>query len=417
MGILLAVANRKGGVGKSTVTTMLAHGFAAIGEQRVLVVDLDTQCNSSIILTGGEKWDTARRNRKTIAEYFDQKYDRPKLRPDGFIIDKAGDIEIPVGSLSVLSGSLDLEDVENAFLHNRAKAGQDFETAEQGVISRIHDMLKDFANSFDVVIFDCPPGLSFSTRAALRLAHKVIVPFRPDFVSSYAADRAATVIEDKRRLEDVIAIPKEKRRYITLVNFWRDGTFQRLNYANVAAIHPVMRTTIPQDDGIAEAFEYRGEMLSIEEKYGSGAEVVRALCKEAVELNHNALPKRGGCMNDERQTKILAALRDLFDAIAEEVRTNPSFAGKVQASLAVAAGLSGNAGAPGPGLLRLATAGPAAPVPGTPSSGLSPGVMNVLRKLSRACRAAAPARSIGRPSSKRRQQGQQDAAQYLLRRA
>ncbi len=54
MGIFLAVANRKGGVGKSTITTMLAHGFAATGEQRVLVVDLDTQCNSSIILTGGE---------------------------------------------------------------------------------------------------------------------------------------------------------------------------------------------------------------------------------------------------------------------------------------------------------------------------------------------------------------------------
>ncbi len=283
MGILLAVANRKGGVGKSTVTTMLAHGFAAIGEQRVLVVDLDTQCNSSLILTGGEKWENARRARKTIAEYFDQKYDRPKLRPDSFITGNAGDILVPAGSLSVLSGSLDLEDVENAFLHNRAKAGLDFETAEQGVITRIHEMLSDFADAFDVVIFDCPPGLSFSTRAALRLAHKVIVPFRPDFVSSYAADRISIVIEDKKKLEDVIAISPEKRRYIALVNFWRDGTFQRLNYSNVAAIHPIMRTTIPQDDGIAEAFEYRGELLSIEDKYGSGAEVVRTLCKEAVD--------------------------------------------------------------------------------------------------------------------------------------
>lgn len=283
MGILLAVANRKGGVGKSTVTTMLAHGFAAIGEQRVLVVDLDTQCNSSLILTGGEKWENARRARKTIAEYFDQKYDRPKLRPDSFITGNAGDVLVPAGSLSVLSGSLDLEDVENAFLHNRAKAGLDFETAEQGVITRIHEMLSDFADAFDVVIFDCPPGLSFSTRAALRLAHKVIVPFRPDFVSSYAADRISIVIEDKKKLEDVIAISPEKRRYIALVNFWRDGTFQRLNYSNVAAIHPIMRTTIPQDDGIAEAFEYRGELLSIEDKYGSGAEVVRTLCKEAVD--------------------------------------------------------------------------------------------------------------------------------------
>jgi cellulose biosynthesis protein BcsQ len=283
MGILLAVANRKGGVGKSTVTTMLAHGFAAIGEQRVLVVDLDTQCNSSLILTGGEKWDWARRNRKTIAEYFDQKYDKPKLRPDEFILNDAGDIDAPSGAVSVVSGSLDLEDVENAFLHNRARAGQDLETAEQGLIARLRGMLSDFGDAFDVVIFDCPPGLSFSAKAALRLAHKVVVPFRPDFVSSYAVDRISTVIEEKSELHEVLLVPKEKRRYIALVNFWRDGTFQRLNLGNVAAAHPVMHTTIPQDDGIAEAFEYRGERLSIEEKYGSGAGVVRALCKEAVD--------------------------------------------------------------------------------------------------------------------------------------
>ena len=44
-------------------------------------------------------------------------------------------------------------------------------------------------------------------------------------------------------------------------------------------------------------------------------------------------------MNEDRQARILAALRELFDAIAEEVRSNPSFAGKVQASLANAAGV------------------------------------------------------------------------------
>jgi chromosome partitioning protein len=283
MGILLTVANRKGGVGKSTITTMLAHGFAAIGEQRVLVVDLDTQCNSSLILTGGEKWDWARRNRKTVAEYFDQKYDMPKLRPDDFILHNAGDIDAPAGAVSVLSGSLDLEDIENAFLHNRARAGQDLETAEEGLVTKLRDILNGFADAFDVVIFDCPPGLSFSAKAALRVAHKVIVPFRPDFVSSYAVDRISTVIEEKSELHDVLLTPKEKRRYIALVNFWREGTFQRLNFGNVAAAHPVMQTTIPQNDGIAEAFEYRGERLSIDEKYGSGADAVRALCKEAVD--------------------------------------------------------------------------------------------------------------------------------------
>src|SRR5215475_9285681 len=207
MGILLTVANRKGGVGKSTITTMLAHGFAAIGEQRVLVVDLDTQCNSSLILTGGEKWDWARRNRKTVAEYFDQKYDMPKLRPDDFILHNAGDIDAPAGAVSVLSGSLDLEDIENAFLHNRARAGQDLETAEEGLVTKLRDILNGFADAFDVVIFDCPPGLSFSAKAALRAAHKVIVPFRPDFVSSYAVDRISTAIEEKSELHDVLAVP------------------------------------------------------------------------------------------------------------------------------------------------------------------------------------------------------------------
>lgn len=283
MGILLAVANRKGGVGKSTITTMLAHGFSTLGEQRVLVVDLDTQCNSSIILVGGEKWDWARKNRKTVADYFDEKYDRPKLRPDEFILHNVGDIEAPLGRLSLLSGSLDLEDVENELLHNRARAGVDLATAEQGVIERLRSMLNDFGDAFDVVIFDCPPGLSAAAKAALRLAHKVIVPFRPDFVSSYAVDRISTLIEERSHLQDVIAMPKEKRRYIGIVNFWRDGVFQRLNLGTVEASHPVMRTAIPQDDGIAEAFEYRGEPLSIDEKYGSGADIVRMLCGEVVD--------------------------------------------------------------------------------------------------------------------------------------
>ena len=78
-------------------------------------------------------------------------------------------------------------------------------------------------------------------------------------------------------------------------------------------------------------------------------------------------------MSDDRQAKILAALRDLFDAIAQEVRANPSFAGKIQASLANAAGLAEATGDPGP----------AAQTPGAQALPvtLNPGVMSVLRNL------------------------------------
>jgi hypothetical protein len=58
---------------------------------------------------------------------------------------------------------------------------------------------------------------------------------------------------------------------------------QRLNFGTIAEVHPVMETRIPEDDGIAEAFEYTGEPQTIDEKYGTGARIVRALCKEVVD--------------------------------------------------------------------------------------------------------------------------------------
>jgi hypothetical protein len=82
-------------------------------------------------------------------------------------------------------------------------------------------------------------------------------------------------------------------------------------------------------------------------------------------------------MSDDRQTKILAALRDLFDAIAQEVRANPSFAGKIQASLANAAGLAKATGIRG---AAVQTPGAQA-LPAQPPVMLNPGVMSVLRNL------------------------------------
>ncbi len=52
MGGFLAVANCKGGVSKSTISVMLAHAFAVWRGKRVLLIDLDAQSNSSLILTG-----------------------------------------------------------------------------------------------------------------------------------------------------------------------------------------------------------------------------------------------------------------------------------------------------------------------------------------------------------------------------
>ena len=76
MAEFLAIANRKGGVGKSTVAVMLAHAAAAWSGRRVLVMDLDTQCNASLMLVGGEGWDKARRAGEPISDYFYDRFDK-----------------------------------------------------------------------------------------------------------------------------------------------------------------------------------------------------------------------------------------------------------------------------------------------------------------------------------------------------
>ena len=70
MATRVCVGNRQGGVGKSTVTMMLAHALAILGRKRVLVIDLDTQCNSSFAMIGSARWRKAAEGQATLSEYM-----------------------------------------------------------------------------------------------------------------------------------------------------------------------------------------------------------------------------------------------------------------------------------------------------------------------------------------------------------
>ena len=86
MAFFLAVANRKGGVGKSTVSVMLAHALSVWGEKRVLVVDLDAQCNASLILIGGQGWSEARKANRNIGDYFFDLFDGQSMAPKDYLL-------------------------------------------------------------------------------------------------------------------------------------------------------------------------------------------------------------------------------------------------------------------------------------------------------------------------------------------
>jgi chromosome partitioning protein len=285
---ILAIANRKGGVGKSTVATMIAYGLALWAKQRVLLIDLDSQCNASLIMFGGQNWKLAREKGQTIADYFGARFDHADIDFKEYLFHEVGDVSNGRGrppQISLVPGSVQMEDIEHQLLHSVTRKTGDLAEAELGVVGRMSVMLRSLKRHYPMVIFDCPPGLSFATLAALEIADKVIVPFRPDFVSQFAVDRISRMIEKKPDLPSVVAMPHRARRYVALANFVSDdiGGLERIE--EIEDYHPLMKTRIPLDGQIAQAFVWRGTRVPIETKFGvRGTKVARALIEDVQSL-------------------------------------------------------------------------------------------------------------------------------------
>jgi cellulose biosynthesis protein BcsQ len=283
MARFLAVANRKGGVGKSTTSVMLAHAAAAWSRKRVLVIDLDTQCNASLMLVGGEGWDNARRSGRTIADYLFDRFDKAAEDESEYVIGNAGDVAHPrtgEGRVALLPGSLLMEDVQGELFVAQARRGKDTGVVASEVRARLKRLMKHFGMDYDIVILDCPPGLSFAALAALDLADRVVVPFRPDFVSQFAIDRISILIEHVDTAEDVAAIPFKDRRYVCLPNYLRGNGRERMMLEQMALDHPMLAARMPQLDSVARAFDWEEKKKSMAEKYSDALPHLRALHDE-----------------------------------------------------------------------------------------------------------------------------------------
>ena len=281
----LAVSNRKGGVGKSTISVMLAHAAAAWGKRRVLVMDLDTQCNASLMLVGGGGWEKASRAGHTIADYFYDRFEKVAEDESAYVLANIGDIShgrFFGGRVSLLPGSQRLEDIQSElFVMQSTKREMHADAVAIQVRGRMKRLMKHFGMDFDLVIMDCPPGLSFAALAALDLADHIVVPFRPDFVSQFALDRVAQLIERVETGEQLASIPFGQRRYSCLPNYLKgDDGAERMLLDQLALDHPLLKTTLPALDSIARAFDWDETKKSMEQKYADALPHLRALHDE-----------------------------------------------------------------------------------------------------------------------------------------
>jgi chromosome partitioning protein len=170
----IAVMNTKGGVGKSTLVLALAETISAYHGKNVLVIDSDAQASVSSMLMSVSSLYKLQSEGATIVDYLhgrvlkNQVIDWPK-----FIVRNVSDID-DARSLFLLPSDMQLtlleREVSKENLHGKLR-------------EVIGELLTGVRRVFDLILIDCPPGLSVLTECWLREADFHISPTKADYVS------------------------------------------------------------------------------------------------------------------------------------------------------------------------------------------------------------------------------------------
>jgi chromosome partitioning protein len=169
---IIAVQNFKGGVGKSTVTTHLAHYFAVQG-YRVLVVDCDSQATTTTLFGFNPHFNITRE--QTLYPYLSIDPTQSDLN---YAVQKT-----PWPNVDLIPSNLELFDIE----YELAAAGADGGSVLASRFRKLKQGLRDLAQNYDVVILDPPPALGTISLAVMQAANSLIIPMAattPDFCST-----------------------------------------------------------------------------------------------------------------------------------------------------------------------------------------------------------------------------------------
>ena len=256
---IVAIANQKGGVGKTTTAVNLSSCVAALGK-RVLIVDLDPQGNTT---TG---------------------YGIPKRSVE------KGTYEILIGEARVSEAIRKTEYRTDVIGSNTRLAGASLEMIDLPAReSRLRKALAEVQKDYDFIFIDCPPSLDLLTLNGLSACDSVLIPVQCEY---YALEGLSELISTLK------TIRKKYNPYLdiegvvfTMFSLRYNLTVQVVEQVQKYFGSKVYKTTIPRSIRISEAPSY-GQPINFYEPKGKGSEAYMDLAIEFVKNNRPHEPKK-----------------------------------------------------------------------------------------------------------------------------